>query len=773
MTTMKRFKSLAIFFMFSYLFLIISCSNTGNNLLVSNLTELNQAIKELKPGTTIVLKNGTWTDVQLEIETKGTNDKPIIIKAETPGKVIINGKSYLNIGGDYIYIQDLVFLNGYSPKGAIIQLKTSNDNVARFCKIQNCVIKDFSKPYRNQRDHWIEFWGQNNTLENCYISGKTTQGPTVRVFLKGNQNINTHHRITNNYFGERPRLGGPHGETIQIGSSGTSMTPALVKVANNWFEKCDGEVEVISNKSNGNKYLNNVFNQCEGSLVLRHGNYNKINGNIFIGDGKNPFYGGIRVINTGHWITNNYFYKLVGNEFRSALAVMNGVPKSPQNRYNQVTDVVVAYNTWYDCRSPWQFSVGANVDKAGVLPKSEIRSARPTRMVMANNLVYNTFEDSVPVVLYDKPGKIKFKDNFFYNNGKGISQSEYFKSLKCSVNQHGIFIVPDGKCKAKELYQGFDFDKITSDLSGKKRAKASNRVGALIAANQLPQKKLFGPKWFNEAEFFPVPESKTYVFTEGDTLAEMIKKMHSNDTILIQTNHLALSDSLVITKNIVLKGQKKNDVFPTIIFESNASNALFYFDKGNLTLVNLNLESNNKNTLFSAVLADKSARYNLWLENCKISNFDKILETSLSSFADTILFRNSTISNCNSGVYLFSPENKKGEYSCEYLAFDNCKFNSVKDNSITFIRQGYDESTIGGILKINACTFTNCGNNSNFLIRNRGIINLDITNSSFLNNKVKNIALIWQEKSNSESNNVLRNSGKFLYTHYLKQLLMY
>ena len=219
----------------------------------------------------------------------------------------------------------------------------------------------------------------------CTISiskGKSNQGPTIMVSLKGNEQINNYHQIINNHFEPRPRKGGPHGETIQIGDSGTSMAPCFTTVANNLFERCDGEVEVISNKSNNNEYRNNIFYKSEGSLVLRHGNYCTIDGNFFIGDDNSEFMGGIRVINSGHWITNNYFYKIKGKEFRSALAVMNGVPKSPQNRYNQVTDAVIAYNTFVDCITPWQFSVGANMDKSAVLPLQEIRSARPERIIV-------------------------------------------------------------------------------------------------------------------------------------------------------------------------------------------------------------------------------------------------------------------------------------------------------------------------------------------------------------------------------------------------------
>jgi len=76
---------------------------------------------------------------------------------------------------------------------------------------------------------------------------------------------------------------------------------------------------------------------------------------------------------------------------------MNGIKKSPLNRYIQVTDVVVAHNSWINCEEPLQFGVGSNIDEADVLPASEIRSERPIRTVVANNLIYNTKGDKQPL----------------------------------------------------------------------------------------------------------------------------------------------------------------------------------------------------------------------------------------------------------------------------------------------------------------------------------------------------------------------------------------
>ena len=133
---------------------------------------------------------------------------------------------------------------------------------------------------------------------------------------------------------------------------------------------------------------------------------------------KTKTYGGIRIINTGHWVVNNYFFNLKGKSFRSPLAVMNGIPKSPLNRYNQVTDVVVAYNTYVNCSSPWQFGVGTNIAQADVLPKSEIRSARAIRTTVANNIIYNEKGILEKIVVEnDKADGVTFKNNIINNQG--------------------------------------------------------------------------------------------------------------------------------------------------------------------------------------------------------------------------------------------------------------------------------------------------------------------------------------------------------------------
>ena len=84
---------------------------------VKNHAEYFAAAKKVQAGDVIILANGNWQDFEIVLTGKGTKDKPIVLISENPGKVVITGKSNLRIGGEYILVTGLVFLNGSSPTG--------------------------------------------------------------------------------------------------------------------------------------------------------------------------------------------------------------------------------------------------------------------------------------------------------------------------------------------------------------------------------------------------------------------------------------------------------------------------------------------------------------------------------------------------------------------------------------------------------------------------------------------------------------------------------
>lgn len=159
-------KSLLIISIFLLLF---SCDKKiTKSILVSSKLELKEAIDNVKAGDNIVLKNGTYKNVEIKFTGEGTEDNPITLKAETAGKVFIEGESSLEISGNYLEVNGLFFRNGHSPKDNVIAFRTNEKEVANHSKVTNCVILDYNNLERDQDNLWVQLYGKHNELSNCY-----------------------------------------------------------------------------------------------------------------------------------------------------------------------------------------------------------------------------------------------------------------------------------------------------------------------------------------------------------------------------------------------------------------------------------------------------------------------------------------------------------------------------------------------------------------------------------------------------------------------------
>ncbi|MBT8314070.1 MAG: alginate lyase [Maribacter sp.] len=764
----------------SVVLLLFSCDKNADSegTYVKDINELNEALAKAAPGDEIVMANGDWKDVEIRFVGYGTEKQPIILRAETAGEVFVKGKSDLKLGGEYLLVNGLFFTDGSSPSEAVIEFAINRDTVANHSQITNCVILDYNKAQRNLTDLWVQFKGRHNVLDRCYIAGKSNRGPTIRVDLAGNKSIKNYHKITNNYFGPRPPKGGPSAETIQLGNSFTSMAPSYTLVANNFFDRCNGEVEVISSKTNFNEFRNNVFYKSEGSLVTRHGNYCTIDGNYFIGDKDSEQIGGVRLIGTGHWVINNYFYNLKGKVFRSPLAVMNGIPKSPLNRYIQVTDVVVAYNSWINCTSPLQFGVGSNVDQRDVLPASEIRSERPIRTLVANNLIYNENPDEQPIVAHDSLDGITFKSNLINRQvdnikNESILKQEDFSFTKLEEN----LLIPANDLPAIELYNGFEFDLITEDLFGNSRV-TNNSVGAVV---EEPGEKInimdmsqYGPDWYpNKSD-----GEKSTQKHSANSVAELqtaVQEATAGDTILLTADRYDLTSSLKIDKKLTIKSADTNKKV-VVQYRGPAETPAFEMNpKGELILISVALQGNGEDYAFAPLKENMSSLYNLEVRDSEISNFQYVLKGYKHSFSEYIKMKSTLIKNCNNGLELSAEDDDRGDYNAENMLITDCRFENINKNVIDYYRGGYDESTVGGNLVVSNSTFTQCGaqEENGVLINTYGIINVRITDNNFVDNKVKLIARLWGAKNNSHSDNSIENSGKLIVEENLPLKLMY
>lgn len=352
----------------------------GGTYKVNNAEEIRIAMSTVQPGDTLIMTNGNWLNQLIEFEGEGTEQDSIYLVAETPGGVIISGESNFRLSGKYLVVSGLCFKDGISPDGDILEFRGNLGN-ANHSRITQTSFIDYNPPDITTNYKWLSVHGSNNRVDHCYFSGKTNIGVTVAVWFDHDiedieQQPIHNHRIDHNYFGYRPPYPGNGGETFRIGTSTYSMGVSQTIVEYNYFEHCNGEFEIISNKSCENIYQHNTFFECEGSLVLRHGNRNIVQGNFFIGNNK-PNAGGVRIVGEDQVVINNYFQNLKGEGWYATLSLMNGVPDSPLNRYFQVQRANVLFNTIVDCEQPILF--GHVVFSSMTLP--------PLDCVIANNLI--------------------------------------------------------------------------------------------------------------------------------------------------------------------------------------------------------------------------------------------------------------------------------------------------------------------------------------------------------------------------------------------------
>jgi poly(beta-D-mannuronate) lyase len=182
------------------------------------------------------MKNGVWNDIVLKFHSTETKQQPIVLKSKTVGGVTLEGNSVLQLIGEYLVVKDLYFKNGFTPDDAVIIFQNLPDSIAFNCRVTGTVIENYTQDDRHRMDHWVEFYGQHNELDHNYIAGKSNEGPTVKMYLNGNEPINNYHKIHHNYFGPRPRKDPPKNEIIQLGASRTSMAPSYTQITSNPFE---------------------------------------------------------------------------------------------------------------------------------------------------------------------------------------------------------------------------------------------------------------------------------------------------------------------------------------------------------------------------------------------------------------------------------------------------------------------------------------------------------------------------------------------------------
>ena len=81
-----------------WIFPLLAACSQGNWTI--DLTSLQNTLEKARPGDTIYIKSGTYTNIQLQLEGYGTVEEPIVVMTQQPGSVFIEGVYELRLCGE-------------------------------------------------------------------------------------------------------------------------------------------------------------------------------------------------------------------------------------------------------------------------------------------------------------------------------------------------------------------------------------------------------------------------------------------------------------------------------------------------------------------------------------------------------------------------------------------------------------------------------------------------------------------------------------------------
>jgi hypothetical protein len=409
------------------------------NLPVRTASEMQAVITQIngaQPGSTIVVPNGIYNNFQFTAGTAGTQASPVVIRAETPGSVVLTGLSRITISGRFITIDGFYF-RGAAGVDHNLSQAVAFSSTSRNCTLRRTAIVDWNPTDRARDTRWVRVTGYNHLIDQCYLRGKNTPGMKLEFVRAGSSDNapagNENHTVTRTYFGQFANGGGNGYETVRVGLSQTSLTGrANIRMEYNYFYQTNGENEIISNKSNNNTYRYNTFFDSVGELTLRHGNDCLVEGNVFVDTN------GSRMIGERHRMIGNYF----GNTRSNGLQINNGMVTPELNEFWAALDSVIENNTFYsNVTSPArQVIIGQGFNAV----------TRPTSAtgVFNRNLMSTTASSGNFFAVSDSSivnqGKMTFSGNHAFGRGLGITNATAMAGFNTTTNPQMVRNVMNG-----------------------------------------------------------------------------------------------------------------------------------------------------------------------------------------------------------------------------------------------------------------------------------------------------------------------------------------
>ena len=619
---------------------------------------LQNAVNGSTNGGTFIVKNGTYNDFEATFEKMATAANPILIKAETIGGVTLTGESHFVFKkSSHITIEGFV-IDGTGDSSLIKFEGCNNIRITRnvFELTTSSSVKwVYIGGVYNDNTIPFQFPSHDNRIDHNIFQNKNTPGHYITV--DGTKDSNDvyyqsqNDRIDHNYFKDNSPRAVNEQESIRIGWSKMSNSSGYTTVEFNLFENCDGDPEIVSVKSSDNIIRHNTFVGSYGTLSLRHGNRNRIEGNYFFGNGKaigtstagsTLYTGGIRIYGTDHMIINNYMEGLTGTRWDAPITLTMGDAidgeSSNLSKHFRAERVTIAYNTLVNNTHGIEIGYDNN-DNYGKDLKD---------IIIANNLVTGSENAMVEIVDTDNDqgSNITWQNNLMHPTGTatllaGATSTSFGASEVKNENPNIVYNATDKVWRTTgttPLYaNAVTSETIDKDIEGQIRPTSSNPGADHFSAESIRYKHLtsadVGPNAYETSDtteslflssvtsFTAAGESKSFTITSNVNWTVTDDKSWISVTPTSGSNNDSVE--ITVTKNTTFSARTGivtvtgGSLTRTVNVNQDAGDP-----KANLVLINDN--TSNDNVTIESVFAEQvTATKN----NIAIYSLDKNLDT--------------------------------------------------------------------------------------------------------------------------------------------------
>ncbi|KAA3661365.1 MAG: T9SS C-terminal target domain-containing protein [Calditrichaeota bacterium] len=436
---------------------------------VSSASELKATCKgtNLQPGDIVEVADGQYDSGGITVESSGTANKPIVIRAQNIGGAELTGETYFTFRkAAHILLEGFHFT---SAKYTVVKLEACNN-----IRISRNTFQITESEGQNGK--WVYIGGywddgsllsHHNRIDHNIFRDKHQLGNFITI--DGGSNVSQHDQIDHNYF---YNIGPRHDnemEAIRVGWSELSLTDGFTVIEYNLFEACDGDPEIISVKSCKDTVRYNTIKRSMGTVSLRHGDGSVVHDNFFLGDGKTGT-GGVRIYARNHKIYNNYFEGLQGHTWDAAITLTNGDTETGSlSAHWRIDNVTISHNTLVN-----NFS---NIE-IGYAKSDNTWKKEPRNVTLANNLVVGNKKDLIAIKT--TPTNFTWSGNIMYPQdgvslGMDAAESEIAIIDPLLVNTNDLWLLSTSSPAIDAALN--NYLNISEDVQGQERS-GINDVGA-------------------------------------------------------------------------------------------------------------------------------------------------------------------------------------------------------------------------------------------------------------------------------------------------------